>query len=97
MFTTSPFAFCQLSAALIDRLSRTAYTPRILALAGFALLSGCIDSAEPMFFDAQPLLGTQPQLEFFALRDGAAHEPETATFAWRNSRYVPIRGTAKDI
>ncbi len=31
------------------------------------------------------------------LRDGTAREPRSETFAWRNGRYVPIRGAASDI
>ena len=50
-----------------------------------------------MLSDAQPLLGERPHIEFFALRDGAAHEPQTVTFAWRNDRYVRVRGTTEDI
>jgi hypothetical protein len=71
--------------------------PRILALASFALLAGCIDSAQPILTDAQPLAGERPHLEFYALRDGAAHEPSAESFAWRGGRYVPIHGTATDI
>ena len=70
---------------------------RILALCSLALLAGCIDSAKPILTDAQPLLGERPRLEFYVLRDGAAREPTGETFAWRNDRYVPIRGTAGDI
>jgi hypothetical protein len=72
-------------------------TPIILAFAASGLLAGCIDSAKPILTDAQPLLGERPRLEFYVLRDGAAREPVTETFAWRNGRYVPARGTANDI
>jgi hypothetical protein len=61
------------------------------------MLAGCIDSAQPLLPDAQPLLGYRPRLEFYVLRAGAAHEPTTETFAWRNGRYVPIRGSAGDL
>jgi hypothetical protein len=73
------------------------FAPRILALASLALLGGCIDSTLPILINAQPLAGERPRLEFYALRDGTAHEPSAETFAWRGGRYVPIRGTATDI
>jgi hypothetical protein len=69
-------------------------TPGLLALAGFALLGGCIDSTNPLLTDGQPLIGQRPHLQFYVLRDGAAREPSAETFAWRNDRYVPVRGTA---
>jgi hypothetical protein len=71
-------------------------TLKSLALAGFALLGGCIDSAKPILTDAQPLIGQRPHLQFYVLRDGAAREPTNETFAWRNDRYVPVHGTAGD-
>jgi hypothetical protein len=76
---------------------RAAFAPQILALASFALLAGCIDSVQPILTDAQPLLGERPRLEFYALREGAAHEPTAETFAWRGTRYVPTGGTAADV
>jgi len=65
----------------------------LLALASAALLAGCIDSAQPLLTDGQPLLGERLHLQFFALRNGAAHEPEQATFVWRDGRYVRMAGT----
>jgi len=73
------------------------HAARLLAVMSLAILAGCIDSAKPLLTDAQPLLGERPRLEFYVLREGAAREPAAETFAWRNGRYVPIRGTAGDI
>jgi hypothetical protein len=70
--------------------------PRLLALASFALLTGCISSDGPMLTDGQPLLGNEPHLQFYVLRDGAAREPRAETFRWQDGRYVPIGGSAKD-
>jgi hypothetical protein len=81
---------------MID-LRRMRVTHSIFALAALALLAGCIHSAQPLFTDAEPLIGQRARLEFYVLRDGAAREPAAATFAWRNGRYVPVRGTASDI
>jgi hypothetical protein len=74
----------------------TSLTLRLLALAGFALLGGCISSTKLLLTDAQPLIGQRPHLEFYVLRDGAAREHTHEIFAWRNDRYVPVRGTAND-
>jgi hypothetical protein len=70
---------------------------RPLAVASFTLLAACIDSAAPILTDSQPLLGERPRLQLYALRDGAAHEPETETFHWRSARYVRTGGTTNDI
>jgi hypothetical protein len=82
---------------MTEHLHWRAYAPKILALAGVLALAGCIDSAKPILSDAQPFLGGRPHIEFYVLRDGAAREPVSETFAWRNGRYVPLRGTASDI
>jgi hypothetical protein len=75
---------------------RRRFASHILAVAGFALLAGCIDSTAPILTDSQPLLGPRPHLQLYALRDGAAHEPSEETFRWRDSRYVSTRGKASD-
>jgi hypothetical protein len=73
------------------------HLPKLLALAGVAMLAGCIDSTTPLLTDGQALLGQRPRLQFYVLRDGNAQEPTTETFAWRDGRYVPIHGTAHDL
>jgi len=70
---------------------------KIIATASFLLLGGCIDSMQPLLTGAQPLIGERPRIEFYVLRDGAAHEPKAETFVWRNDRYHPVRGAASDI
>ncbi len=60
-------------------------------------LAGCIDSAQPLFTDALPLIGCHAGLEFYVLRDGAARDKTEARFVWGNGRYVPVGGTARDI
>jgi hypothetical protein len=84
-------------ADMIDFLRRRAYVSKIFALAAMFLLSGCIDSVQPLLTGAQPLLGNRPHIEFYVLRDGAAREPRDETFAWRDDRYVPVKGTASDL
>jgi hypothetical protein len=68
-----------------------------LALASFALLTGCISSNEPILTDGQPLLGKEPHIRFYVLRDGTAREPSAETFRWQDGRYVPVGRSAKDI
>jgi hypothetical protein len=71
--------------------------PQGLALASLALLTGCISSNAPILTDGQPLLGKEPHLRFYVLRDGAAREPSAETFRWQDGRYVPVSGSAGDI
>jgi hypothetical protein len=67
------------------------------ALASVVLLTGCISSIAPILTDGQPLLGKEPHLRFYVLRDGTAREPSVETFRWQDGRYVPVGGNAKDI
>lgn len=67
------------------------------ALAAVAMLAGCIDSAAPVLTDAKPLLGDRLHLQLYGLHEGTAHEPTSATYAWRGGRYVLTGGNAKDI
>jgi hypothetical protein len=68
-----------------------------LALTSFVLLTGCISSNGPILTDGQPLLGKEPRLRFYVLRDGTVREPSAVTFRWQDGRYVPVGGNAKDI
>ena len=81
--------------------SRRLRAPRLfslgLALASFVLLTGCISSDGPIFTDGQPLLGNDPHLLFYVLRDGTVREPSAKTFRWQDGRYVPVGRSAKDI
>jgi hypothetical protein len=86
-----------MQADMTDFLPWRAHAPRIFALAALLSLGGCIDSSQPLLTGAQPLLGNRPHIEFYVLRDGAAREPRAETFAWRDSRYVRIHGTASDL
>jgi len=69
---------------------------RLFAFAALGLLGGCIDSAEPILTDSQPLLGASPRLQFFGLYEGAAHGPTKGEYVWRDGRYVAIGGTAAE-
>jgi hypothetical protein len=62
-----------------------------------AMLSGCIDSADPILTDSQPLLGPTLRLQLYSLRQGYAHEPEQVTFAWNGSLYAHRAGGLKDV
>ena len=61
------------------------------------MLSGCIDSAGPILTDSTPVFGQHLQLQFFTLREGHAHDPERARFAWRDGLYVHESGGMRDV
>jgi hypothetical protein len=66
------------------------------ALCGLAL-TGCIDSPGPILTDAQPVLGPHLNLQLYSLREGHAHDPERASFAWNGKLYVRSGGGMKDV
>jgi hypothetical protein len=75
----------------------TSLTARLLrlsvVLSAFTLLTNCIESTKPILTDARPLFGNQARFQLYALRDGAAHDPVTATFVWRTDRYALTSGS----
>jgi hypothetical protein len=88
-------------AGTMNKISSRRRAPHLLslglALASLALLTGCISSDGPILTDGQPLLGKEPHMRFYVLRDGTAREPSAQTFRWQDARYVPVGGNAKDI
>ncbi len=60
-------------------------------------LTGCIDSADPILTDAQPVFGQRLKLQFFTLRKGFAHDPEQATFNWNGALYAHASGGMRDV
>jgi hypothetical protein len=87
-----PKAFINMASSWHARLGL-----KLFALASFAMLAGCIDSSGPLLGDGEPLIGQKPHLRFYTLRDGTVREPNAGTFRWRDGRYVPAGGSAKDI
>jgi hypothetical protein len=81
-------------ANILSRHLRVAFD--VFALSSFGLLAGCIDSAQPLLTDGQPMLGQELRLQFYSLRDGMAQEPTMESFHWQDGRYVLISSTAKD-
>ena len=69
----------------------------MMACASLPLLTGCIDSAKPILADAKPVLGQSLHLQFYGLRKGYAHEPEQATYVWKDGHYAHAAGGMKDI
>jgi len=76
----------------LDLNRRVRFALRLVALSICALLANCIDSVQPILTDAQPVLGDRLRFALYALRDGAARDPITATFVWRRDRYVLTSG-----
>jgi hypothetical protein len=69
--------------------------PRLfVVLSIFTLLTNCVESTTPILTEGRPLFGNQARFQLYALRDGAAHDPLTATFVWRNDRYVLTSGSS---
>jgi hypothetical protein len=68
----------------------------IAALCAVAL-SGCIDSADPILTDAQPVFGQRLKLQFFTLRQGFAREPEQARYKWNGALYSHASGGMRDV
>ncbi len=76
----------------VIRLTQTA-----LVITSLTLLAGCIDSAEPLLTDAQPLLGEQLNLQLYAMRKNTVYDPAMANFVWQNGRYARTGGTDTSI
>jgi hypothetical protein len=70
---------------------------QVLAVASLALLTGCIESAEPLLPDARPLLGERLNVQLYALRENAVYDPATANFVWQNGHYARTGGTDTSI
>ena len=67
-----------------------------VALCGL-VLTGCVDSSGQILTDAQPILGPRLNLQLYSLREGHAHDPELASFAWNGKLYVRSGGGMKDV
>jgi len=61
------------------------------------LLSGCIDSAAPILTDSQAVFGESLKLQLYTLREGAAHDPELASFKWDGKLYAHTGGGMKEV
>lgn len=67
-----------------------------VALAAITL-SGCVDSENPILADAEPVFGKHLTLQFYSLRDGAAHEPQRAVYNWNGGLYARVSGGMHDV
>ena len=68
-----------------------------MAVATF-VLSGCIDSKEPILADSQPVLGERLQFSLYSLRDGKIHDDgEQAIFNWDGKLYHHTGGGLDDL
>jgi hypothetical protein len=66
--------------------------PRAAAALIAAILAGCIQSEKPLLTGAQPAFGDRVRFQLYSLKDGAAHDPEIASYRWDGSRYVRTGG-----
>jgi hypothetical protein len=73
------------------------WVQQILAIAGLALLTGCIDSTEPLLTNGRPLLGERLSLQLYAMRENGLYDPATADFVWQNGHYTRTGGNDTSI
>jgi hypothetical protein len=60
-------------------------------------LSGCVDSLGPVLPGARASFGQQLRLQFYTLHNGAADEPEQATYKWDGTQYAHASGGMDDV
>jgi hypothetical protein len=75
---------------------------RLFVSAGLAALcalalSGCIDSAGPIFANSQDAFGPKLKLQFFTLHEGRGREPVQAEFTWNGALYSHSRGGMREV
>jgi hypothetical protein len=61
------------------------------------MLAGCIDSADPILTDSQPVFGPKLRLQLFTMRQGYVHDPEQAEFSWNGALYIHAGGGLRDV
>ncbi len=76
---------------------RSAVVRTCLAALAALTLAGCIDSGDPILTDTTPVFGERIKVQLYSLRDGYAHDPEQATFAWTGGLYVHSSGGMRDV
>jgi len=62
---------------------RWRFAPLFAALA----LAGCVDSAEPLIGDAQPLFGPDVHIHLYVLGEDQASGPDVSAFHWDGHEY----------
>lgn len=78
-------------------MSRLLATAAAIAVSTF-VLTGCIDSKDPILADSQPVLGDRLQFSLYSLRDGKLHDDgEKALFNWNGRLYHHTGGALDDL
>jgi hypothetical protein len=72
--------------------NRPAFRVAVALLAAWAL-SACVESASPILAGSQPVFGERLNLQFYSMRDGRAHEPNRARYAWKGGVYSRTGGS----
>lgn len=67
------------------------------AILGAVSLAACVDSSDAILKNARPVLGQQLRLQFYTLHNGAADEPDEATYKWDGARYAHASGGMNDV
>ncbi len=62
------------------------------------LLSGCVDSEQPLLTNAQPVNGPQFELHIYEkLPEGKAPAFHTVSYTWKDGKYVRSSGLSRDL
>jgi hypothetical protein len=60
-------------------------------------LAGCVDSADPILADSQPVFGERLKLQLYTLDKGYAREPVQVTYAWNGGLYTHAGGGLREV
>ena len=76
-------------------ISRTALliAGTLLALA----LAGCVESSGPILAENAPVFGPRLKLQFYALRNGYAGDPQQANYTWNGNLYAHAGGGMREV
>lgn len=62
------------------------------------LLSGCVESAQPLLTNAQPINGAQFELHIYEkLPEAKAPAFHTVSYTWKDGKYVRADGLSRDV
>jgi len=60
-------------------------------------LAACVDSADPILADSQPVFGEHLRLQLYTLKSGYAHDPVQVNFNWNGGLYTRAGGGLREV